>query len=518
MDRNTEYIRQQNLKRKRAIKKRKIRTASLYSFFFYVLASIIFYLSLKSINVIPEKFMIILLIIMIVFSLPQAFFALVKAVNLKYKKKQITFCIIVSIFLIAGCVAIPITKGQLAKIFVAIPQQGQLNINLYVCDNGLYKNVEDLAGKKIGIQRKIDLDYQNDAIKQINKEIIGKDIITVDCKNIYEAIDRLYNGELDGFILNESYESIILENEIYLDFKEKTKVVYTSTPVEMSDEMNLVDTSTIDLTSKPFIIAITGVDQWNYKSITKTDTRSDVNILAVVNPIAKKVLLISLPRDSYIKLAGKSEYDKLTHSTTFSLLCWQNSLENLLDVQIDKYLKVNFSTLIDVVDALGGLDIDNPDSFDSAYYDLYDKDKDEVIKGTIHFDKGRIHLDGRSALTYCRERKHLSDGDLGRNRHQSIVLKTCIDKATSVSVITKVSNIIKKLQGKFASNLQMNEIYGLAKMQLNDMADWQIETITIKGENDYAFCYALQSEAAVVRLYSQDVEAAKNKIKQIINN
>ncbi|MCR5066818.1 MAG: LCP family protein [Erysipelotrichaceae bacterium] len=504
---------------------RKRKTVKLFSKLTWLAlfgASIGIYFAVKNFGIVPDKYMKILVIVLAVFNLLMAVFAWIPAVNNFNKITQSVICTLLAAALITGAVVLPSYKGKLEKLFVPVPTEGTLNINAYVLDGaGNLSVIEDLSGKRVGIQKELDAEYQQFAIKVINKEIKGADINTVEYEDIYSAIDALLAGEVDAILLNEDYANIVAENDDYADLMDKIRVLYTC-----SQQIHLdVDTKTVeDLTKQPFIVGILGEDTWLLDSIGKaTGYRSDVNIIVVVNPNTKKILMVTTPRDSYVPLYGSaSKMDKLTHSPTQrGIQGWLDTLNAYYNIEINYYLRVNFTSLADIVDAVGGVDVDNPYAFTSDYYFDSLKDKDNgghANYKSISFPEGMIHLDGQQALTYCRERHKVKGGDMGRNQHQAIVMKALIDKVCTPAIITKVNDLLDAVQGKFASNLTFKEITAFASYQLGYMGDWTLQSYSVTGSTGMAPSYMANGKNLSMVFVSNAIQnKAKNYIHAVLN-
>ncbi|MBQ1523357.1 MAG: LCP family protein, partial [Erysipelotrichaceae bacterium] len=150
----------------------------------------------------------------------------------------------------------------------------------------------------------------------------------------------------------------------------------------------------------------------------------------------------------------------------------------------------NFQSLVNVVDALGGIEIDNPYEMTIAF-NIFDRETGQLSGETHTFEEGRIHITGNQALGYVRERKSLRNGDVDRVKHQAVVLKGIIDKVTQVSVITKVTDLLKAVEGTFITDLNTDQVYALVQMQLDDMASWTLASTTITGYGDMRTSYAM---------------------------
>ncbi|HPW54026.1 MAG TPA: LCP family protein, partial [Erysipelotrichaceae bacterium] len=214
----------------------------------------------------------------------------------------------------------------------------------------------------------------------------------------------------------------------------------------------------------------------------------------------------------------------LTHATTLSdgINSWINTLNEVLYIDINYYLRVNFASLIDIVNTIGGIDVDNPYYFETNSV-VYNGGEQDFREEHRDFEKGIIHLNGEEALAYCRERYYVTEdgymiGDLGRNEHQAIVLKAIINKMSSVSIITKIGKLLDALDGKFTSNIESKDIYALAQMQLDDMADWRVVSYAVTGYGDYLVSYVMGDELSMVVLNDSQLHQAKQYIFQILNN
>lgn len=222
------------------------------------------------------------------------------------------------------------------------------------------------------------------------------------------------------------------------------------------------------------MVFIGGNDQEG--DLSKTG-RTDVNIVLSVNPDTKQIAIISIPRDSYIpNPAYSGANDKLTHLGMQGIENTMKGLSDYLETDIESYVLINFTTFKQIVDALDGVDVDNPYRF------RYTWDHDYV------FEEGNIHLDGQAALYYVRERYSLPDGDFGRNMHQQLVLKAIIEKICSPQVITKFNALLSSLNGTFLTNISSKSIYSLCKKQLDEDIHWQIHGYHVIGDTGYEVC------------------------------
>ena len=234
-------------------------------------------------------------------------------------------------------------------------------------------------------------------------------------------------------------------------------------------------------------------------------SRSDVNMVATVNPATKEVLLTSIPRDYYVTLPSKKAKDKLTHSGLYGASETVKAVEELLGLEINYYVKVNYSTVVKLVDAIGGIEIQSPYQFTThGMSDIYT------------FEEGYNHLDGSQALAYSRERASWEDGDMRRNENQQIVFEAILKKATrSTTILSEYTSILGAVKDHVETDMSKGDMTDLIKMQLKDMPSWKIEKQALKGVPDFKKCYALGFEASVVNTDETLVAEAVDKIMEV---
>ena len=245
---------------------------------------------------------------------------------------------------------------------------------------------------------------------------------------------------------------------------------------------------TID--NAPFVVYISGSDTRSKKFRI---SRSDVNILGIVNPVTKQVLLINTPRDSYVpNPVGNGKRDKLTNCGLYGVDCSMEVLGTLYDLKVDYYCQINFTGFKKLIDAVGGVTVYSDQSFSTI--------KDMYIR------KGENHLNGEEALAFARERYHVKGGDRGRGKNQMKVIEALIKKLTEgTTIISKYSSILDSLTGLFRTNVTMEEIGTLVKMQLGDMASWNIKTFSVTGEGGSNKTYSSPGHNAYVMYLDEKI-------------
>ena len=453
------------------------------------------------------------------------------------------FVMIVNIQL-AICIAfaswyLPHIRAQIEKTFAEVPLEGEAEINFYVLKDEFKPNAEgdapvidnngvegdedahaevdndetgetevekvfdikDYADATFVIQVGADLENQEYALLVLKRELKVDDVKTILVESIFDAVDVLNSGEGDVMVMNATYIPMVEDITGYEEFSSTVDVAYTVyKKLQISNEAN-----SVDVTTKPFNILIVGNDAYGE---VYTTGRTDVNMIATVNPVTKQVSFVTIPRDGYVPNARLNANDKLTHAGVYGVGNTEESIERYLGIEINYYVVINFSSLTKIVDAMGGIDIYNPYTFStSSFYGAW--------RGT--FEEGNIHLDGQQALTYCRERKNLPNGDFGRGEHQTIVIKAMVEKLTEPSIITKIDQLLMALEGTFKTNLSIEEIHALAQMQLDDMAMWNIVNYAMSGSTGYDYCASMgySRTYSVVYIYEKHLTFVKNVIRQI---
>lgn len=380
-------------------------------------------------------------------------------------------------------------------------------VSLIVMAESTKTDVQDINGSKIGVLKNINKEGTKKSLNDISKQNIGYSTEKFD--NVPAMLQALYEGEVDAIILNEAYRSNVSEIENYGNFNNETKVIHQT--VYYTKEANN-SLAVSDITSKPFTILITGND--SFGTLDEV-SRSDVNMIVTINPLTSTILMTSIPRDAFVTevcddyACNYGVEDKLTHTGIYGADTTKDTLENLLDIDINYIFRVNFSSMIDIVDALGGIDIDVAEGMAvSRFY------SDSTLEG-VH--EGQNHLNGKRALAYSRERKAYLDGDVQRARNQQQVLQAMFKKASSTEIITKYSNILKAVGKAFDTNMTTKEITSFIKYQLQANPSWKFEQYVLKGENTLKVSPELGMEVSAVELYAYSIQTASEKIQAVLD-
>lgn len=365
----------------------------------------------------------------------------------------------------------------------------------------------DTKGYRFGILANRDAENTQKILTAMKRDMGVVDTAQYDSPTA--LADALYDDEVQAIILNEGFISVLTEQTGYEDFSQRTRILYEYVTEQ---EMTPIKTSG-SLTKKPFVVYCSGCDERD-ADITAA-SRSDVNIMVVVNPKSRQILLVNTPRDYYLPLAFNGELDKLTHAGLYGVQETMAVLDNLYGTETDYYGRVNFWGLIDIVDALGGVDVYSDYAFTTVAGDVAGYEYAEYS-----YSEGWNHLNGIEALTFSRERNSFVDGDNQRGQNQMKVIKAIIEKATSPSVLSNYQDLLQAVADNFITNISYEDISSLVKMMQRDGFSWNIQSISAKeglGDN-YQICYSAPGEPLWVMPPDMDsVDAIKQAIAQVMN-
>lgn len=423
-------------------------------------------------------------------------------------------------------------------------------VSLITMGSNPAEDLEDLEDATIGYLRTIDNygteQFLKDAKKQFNQEektaMVSKSVFDVyaaeedqketeeenkepvfaedygslpfgqkDYVSVQALVDALYSEEVDAIVLNETYRNNVSELEDFVNFETETKVVHKT--VYYTDKANEALVVS-DITTEPFNILISGND--TYGDVGEL-SRSDVNMIVTVNPATGTILLTSIPRDTYVESVCDvadgcqiGAMDKLTHLGMHGVNASKMTIENLMGIEINYTFRVNFSSVTDIVDALGGIDvyIEEGMAVDTFY-------ADSTLEGVT---EGWNHLEGDRALSFARERYAYEDGDNQRVRNQQQVLQAIVDKAVSPEIIVNYASLMDAFSGAFETNMSTSEITSLLQYQLQVNPEWTFETYQIDVVGDMMYCADLGQEAYVSIPDMRTVQVAREKIEAVMND
>ncbi len=451
-------------------------------------------------NILPTKFLIPLSILMIIFAGLVVFFAFFK------KKKVFKIIAIVLSVIISAVSGFGFLKLNDTINFFSENLGESENVGIYnimVNKNSSLDENSDLTGISVYAYR--DLTLEKKLIKKEIKSQVGGEVVFTD--EVLETVKMAVEDEDKVVAINAgTYEGFLSDNNEYIDQLKVIKTVKIKNEVETEKKV-------VDITEKPFAIYISGIDT---RSGTLPDrSLSDVNILAVINPVENKVLLVSVPRDYYVQLAGTEEgelKDKLTHAGTVGgVQLSKATLGELLDVEVNYYIRVNFNFVERLVDAVGGIDV-----YSDVDYAFTSQTTDG--RGCVFYPGVNSNIGGVCALAFARERHAYASGDRHRGENQEQVIKAILEKLMgSTTLLSRYSEILNALAGTFETDLGVEDMTKFVKKQLDEMKGWSFENSNLDGTTGPAYTYSYRSQYLSVMFPDEtSIETAKAKIQEIL--
>ncbi len=490
---------------------------SLAGFLLFILQlvlSIVFIILLSVLNVLPGIYIILAAVLMLIILAGVWLLRLpgkqnrYKRKNEKYKLKlrirrviSLVISLIMCFVLTVGSYYIHLTD----KALNTVTGDGY-EITVYkvaVLDEDPAEKITDTQGYLFGILS--DDDQISDAIELIEDEA-KFDIKTSEYSAMDKLLDGLYDGKVGGIIYKSSYGGMF--EDIREDYGKDVRIiceVKIKTSVENDPDGQIDDTAqTAEI--EPFILLLSGNDEYDEVSVVG---RSDVNMLAVVNFEKRQLILISIPRDYYVQFPGVTgeSRDKLTHAGIYGMDTLCDSIGQLFDTNVDYYCRVNFTSVIDIINAIGGVEFYNPDEFYSETFEHL-------------FPEGTYWYDGYWALQYMRERYAFKDGDITRGKHQQIILEAMINQIVSAESLTNYTSLISAIEKCAVTNMPESEIKSIVKQQLAEGGEWNIMKTQAKGDGEDMFqpSYAMDGlYVSVVMPYKESVDSISSLIKKCLN-
>lgn len=456
-------------------------------------------------NILPSKLLFLVTILFVLLDLIFILLLCFATKGVVSKLICIIFALAISLGSCLGGYYMSKTGGLLSNI-TNVAKHSKNTVSVVVKESSDLKKKADLAGHSIGTLANINIVGSKKVIKELNNS--GIQMEQKEYGSLTEMLDSFYNGEVDSIVISESSRSQITDMEAYANFDSNTRVVYqTSYKVENTDKAKAVS----NITNTPFNVLISGSDT---RGGFDENGRSDVIMVATVNPKTGTVLLTSVPRDFYVTTAcdagdgcQEGALDKITHTGIHGTNTTKRTVEKLLGIEINYTFKVGFDTVTDIVNAVGGIDVNVEPG--------YAVNKFHCLEGfSVH--EGVNHLNGEQALAYARERYAYSEGDRQRTKNQQQVLMGIVDKITSPAIVTNYASIMDSMSNTFSTTMSNDEISDLIKYQLNSNSKWKMEQYMVNGTGDTLMCAELGDAASVMVPDQSTVTTAKNKINAVL--
>ena len=408
-------------------------------------------------GMIPGRFLLIAVIVLLAM-LGVVFILLGEAFGFQFSGDKgnivgAVLSILVSLILGIGIIYLAKAESVLKNVGGAAYKTD--NMIVVVRNEDPAEKIEDAKNYRFGIQTTLDQNNNTLMVKDVEKKV-GREIKLIESETIIDEAEALLSGRIEAAIYNEAYGSVI--EEAIEGYSDQVRVLYQY-GIETEIEKEETDIE------KAFNIYISGID---VAGSISTNSRSDVNIIMTVNPVTKKILLTTTPRDYYVQIPGVSgeARDKLTHAGIYGVDRSMATLENIYDIDISYFARVNFTSLITIVDALGGVNVESEYAFEAGGYS---------------FKTGMNHLNGEQALAFARERHSFKDGDNQRGKNQEAILKAILERIMFPDILFQANEILDNVADCVETNMTRDEMAKFINMQLSERAAWEIETTDRKS-------------------------------------
>lgn len=492
-------------------KKKNKRPISKFMTIFMIVSLALLIFQIIKLNLLPTKLIILVSVVLILL-------ALIILLILHFKAKGFISRLLMGLVTLCMCIGLAYGNYFVYKadstfdVVTSLADSKATTTSIVVLKASSINKEAELKGKTIGTIVKMDEEATERMLKNLDSDNIKyktKDYSTLD-----DMMEAFYAGKVDAICLNEKYRDILHESEAYFNFQTDSRTVHQNvhyTKVEKNDNPS---DPVSDISKDGFTILVSGND--SYGTLQDSNTRSDANLLLTVNPKTGTILMTSIPRDYYVELVCPSDdelacpegsYDKLTHSGLMGVKSTEETIEKALGIKINYNVRINFSSVVNLVDALDGIDLDvkKGEEVDVFY-----------TNSQPGLSVGKHHVDGETALAFARERHAYADGDNQRVRNQQKVFKAIFKRIISPKMITNYGKFMDAIAVAFNTNLSGDEISKFVKYELDNMLNWRIESYAIVAEPDYQFCYQSQSYASVVAQNDVMNEVAKKKIQAVL--
>ncbi len=495
--------------------------------FIQVIISVMTMFRVVELDILPDRYRNLLLVCMILFLILVVVSQFFKYVNIAGKVLSVgLIAVFIYVYIAAGKVSNTLEEGLKKADTV------QKAMNVIVSSDNQASSVAECKSYTFGISTDV-LGYEHNkqTVELVNKEL-GTEIKVVEYADNFALAKALFNGEVGAMIVNsaffstidDAYDALEEGDEGYLGktgdgikivFSDKIKVLETFTITEeVKNTSGFAENDNsrelIDTTTTPFVVYISGID---VEGDISTTSRSDVNVLVAVNPITKQIAMVTTPRDAYVDIPGitdkSSLRDKLTHAGIYGTGCEYSiaTLENIYGVNVDYYVRVNFTSVVDIVDLLGGIELYSAHDF-TERWDFF------------HFNKGYNHVNGTQALHFARERYTIEGGDVSRGLNHIALVKAVLNKCMSKEILTNYSQLLDTVSKNIETNMTKEEITAIVKMQLDDGATWNYASAAAEMGNtsNFRYCYSYTgSKLWVSCITEESVAEAADLMERVLN-
>ena len=485
--------------------KKSNRVISKFLTIFMIAALALLIFQIINLNLLPMKLMILVSLVLVILTL-------IIILMLHFKARNFFSRLLMGLIALCMCAGLAFgnyfifkTDNTFEKV-TSLADSKATSTSIVVLKASSIEKEKDLAGAKIGTIMDMDEEATSRMLKDLDSDKIK--YTTKDYSSLDDMMEAFYNGDVDAICLNEKYRDILHEGGAYFNFQTDSRVVHQNVYYTKVTKTDNPSDPVNNITKDTFTVLVSGND--SYGTLQDSNTRSDVIMIATVNPKTHTILLTSVPRDFYVTTACdagdgcmQGALDKITHTGIHGTNTTKRTVEQLLGIEINYTFKVGFDTVTELVDVLGGVDVYVEPGYATTTSEF-----------SVH--EGVNHLNAQQALAFARERYSYTEGDRQRTKNQQQVLMGIVKEATKPSVITNYAAIMDTMANTFSTTMSNEEITDLIKYQLNNNPTWKMEQYMVDGTGDTLMCAELGDAASVMVPDQSTVKMAKDKINAVL--
>lgn len=369
-----------------------------------------------------------------------------------YKKRTlkqgpaIFFMILFTIFNVVGA-------SFIGRVYDSIDSINKSKIayssSLIVMNDSKVQSIDDVTNLKIGItDDTLSIDNYVIAQEMIEENKLDHDNEIIPYQDISEMLTDLYEGEIDSLFISSNYPVMFQQTAGFENIQNDVReIIHKDKTIKKEEYASTSGSSSV---TKPFTVLLMGVDSEKDNLQRNAYANGDSLILVTFNPHTLSATMMSIPRDSYLPISCRNnQKNKLTHAGWYGTDCMIETIENTFDVDIQYYVKVNFKGVVNLVNALGGIDVEVPKRLCTDNSDR---------NGKICIDKGYQTLNGEQALVLARNRYDLAQGDIDRGYNQQLIIKAMLQKMATIRDVNQLLSILDTVSKNLDTNLTTDEI------------------------------------------------------------
>ena len=470
--------------------KRKKFNVPMFILSLMVLIVLVFFVVfLNVLDVLPLKYYLLVTLTLVSIYL----FGMLMLAKKKFVSRLISYTVFVTLFAICtvGAYYSGVTISYLDETFNTVASSTEIK---YVVISKDVNSMSDLNDKTLGYYSKIP--YIDKANIKLSKAL---NYDTKEYTNVLELFENINDEKIDGAIFEETIYSSLKDSLNVIDFtKYKTLEEFTITVEDITSASNNGDVINIYLMGVDF-----------------SETINDFNMVLTINKKTRKILMTSVPRDYYVYSPALGASDNLSLTNHWGLNAPLSAMENLFDIKMDYYLTFNTYSVVDLVDALGGIEFCSDKEFTTShvqamtyYADKFDGDEKLTVPATCKV------YNGIEILTISRERLAFIDGDIQRQKNCQQILSNIIDKLISFDSFKNYTTILDKLKDMYTTNIPDSLVTGMIKMTIADRK-WTMEKQSVNGEGAWGEIVLGTKTGFIMKPDQKLVDAAKKKIKSV---